>query len=249
MEVLALTLTAIAGVAMGAINNVAGGAGVLALLAFEHLLGMPLALANPSSRVAAVAIGTFSFLGYRAAGVRPMRTAWLQAALAVPGALLGSHLALNLPDLAFRGYLAAMLVLLLRQQLRPRPALPAQPRPAWLAALGCLLIGLHMGFAQIGTGLVATLVLASAYQRDMIAVNMAKATVVITTSLASVGTFAHAGNIVWLPACILAAGAGLGSYLASHWSVAKGSAAISRVVVVIATLTLLEQCWQIAAHW
>jgi uncharacterized membrane protein YfcA len=250
LEILVLALTALAGVAMGAINNVAGGAGVLALLAFVHLHGMPLPLANASSRVAAVAIGTFSFLGFLRAGRRPPPRAWLQGLLAVPGSLLGSALALELPDLAFRSYLAAMLVLLLRQQLKPAPPSEPAPRPAWLAALGCFLIGLHMGFAQIGTGLVATLVLASAYRRDLIAVNMAKSTVVITTALASVGTFAWHGNIVWAPALVLAAGAAVGSYLASHWSVAKGSAAIARVVVVIAVLTLLEQLWQIAiALW
>ena len=250
MEILALAVTAIAGVAMGAINNVAGGAGVLALLAFEHLHGLPLSLANPSSRVAAVAIGTFSFLGFWRAGRRPPPRAWLQALLAVPGALLGSNLALQLPDLAFRGYLAAMLVLLLRQQLKAAPIGEQPQRPAWVAALGCFLIGLHMGFAQIGTGLVAALVLAGAYRRDMIAVNMAKSTVVITTSLASAGTFVWSGNIVWVPALTLAAGAAIGSYLASHWSVAKGNAAISRVVVVIAALTLVEQLWQIGrALW
>ena len=143
MEILALAITAIAGVAMGAINNVAGGAGVLALLAFEHLHGLPLSLANPSSRVAAVAIGTFSFLGFWRAGRRPPPRAWLQALLAVPGALLGSNLALQLPDLAFRGYLAAMLVLLLRQQLKAAPIGEQPQRPAWVAALGCFLIGLN----------------------------------------------------------------------------------------------------------
>lgn len=103
MEILVLALTALAGVAMGAINNVAGGAGVLALLAFEHLHGLPLPLANASSRVAAVAIGTFSFLGFLRAGRRPPPRAWGQGLLAVPGSLVGSALALELPDLAFRG--------------------------------------------------------------------------------------------------------------------------------------------------
>ena len=45
----------VAGVAMGAINNIAGGAGVLGLLAFEYGFGMPLDTANPSTRLAAVA--------------------------------------------------------------------------------------------------------------------------------------------------------------------------------------------------
>ena len=58
MDWLPIALTVVAGVAMGAINNLAGGAGVLGLLAFEHLFGLPLETANPSTRVAAVAVGS-----------------------------------------------------------------------------------------------------------------------------------------------------------------------------------------------
>lgn len=230
---------------MGAINNVAGGAGVLGLLAFEWAWGLPLDSANPSTRPAAVAIGTFACLGFVRAGRTIPVSAWLQGLLALPGALLGSHLALGLPAMLFRGYLAFVIALLLWQQLRRRPPQPAGKPAPWLAALGCFLIGLHMGYVQIGTGLVATLVLAHAYERDLLAVNAAKSVVVIVTSIASAGTFAVAGAIDWLPAAALALGAGIGSYAASHWSVAKGAAAVRRVVIVIAVLTLLEQLRQI----
>jgi uncharacterized membrane protein YfcA len=230
---------------MGAINNVAGGAGVLGLLAFEHAWGMPLDSANPSTRVAAIAIGTFAFLGYVRAGRKVPARAWMQGMVALPGAIVGSQLALGLPALWFRGYLALVIALLLWQQLRPRRPDVGPQRPAWLAAVGCFAIGLHMGYVQIGTGLVATLVLAHAYDRDLLAVNAAKSVVVILTSLASAGSFAVAGVIDWLPATSLAVGAGLGSYAASHWSVAKGAGPVRRVVLVIAALTLLEQLRQI----
>lgn len=242
MDPFAVLLIAVTGLVMGAINNVAGGAGVLGLLAFEHVAQMPLLTANPSTRPAAVAIGVFAFLGYLRAGRRTPLRAWLQGLVAVPGAWLGTQLALDLPDLAFRGYLAAVMLLLLVQQLRPRrPDAAAHARPAWLSVLGCLLIGLHMGYVQVGTGLVATLVLAAAYDRDLVAVNAAKSAIVVLTSVTSVAGFAAADAIQWGPALWLAAGAAGGSYLASHWSVAKGSAAVRRVVVVIAVLTLADQ--------
>lgn len=244
MDVLPVALTVVAGVAMGAINNIAGGAGVLGLMAFEYGFGLPLSTANPSTRLAAVAIGTFACLGFLRAGRAIPRRAWLQGLVALPGALLGSHLALGLPPLVFRGYLAAVLALLLWQQLRRR-APDVAPRPAWLAAVGCFLIGLHMGYVQVGTGLLATLVLAHAYDRDLLAVNAAKSIVVIVTSLGSVGSFALSGAVAWMPALTLAVGAAFGSYFASHWSVANGVAAVRRVIVVIAVLTLLEQLRQV----
>ncbi len=244
MDLLAIALTVVAGVAMGAINNLAGGAGVLGLLAFEHLFGLPLETANPSTRVAAVAVGLFSCLGFVLAGRKIPRQAYGQALLALPGALLGAQLALGLPPLVFRSYLIVVIVLLLRQQLRP-----IQPTegtsPLWLRALGAFCIGLHMGYVQVGTGLIATLVLAKAYDRDLLAVNTAKSVVVIVTALTSATSLTIAGALSWTPAISLAAGCAVGSFAASKWSVHSGGDSVRRVVLTIATLTLLEQVRQL----
>lgn len=252
MEPAAIAWTLLAGLGMGAINNVAGGAGIFALWAFQYACGLPLPMANPSSRPGAIGVGLFAWLGYLRAGVVPERRAWRLAAFAVPGAFAGNLLALHAPDLWFRGYLAGVLALLLVQQLRRRPAGPIAA-PRWLGPLGCVLIGAHMGFAQIGTGFVATLVLVSAYDRDLVAVNAAKAVVVITSSIASVVGFVLAPLlferqppvIAWGPALCLAVGTATGSFLASKWSVVRGPAAVRRVVLTIAALSLLEQVVQI----
>ncbi|MCK5942710.1 MAG: sulfite exporter TauE/SafE family protein [Planctomycetes bacterium] len=244
MDLLPIALTIVAGVAMGAINNVAGGAGVLGLLAFEYAFDLPLSTANPSTRIAAVAVGSFACLGFLRSGRAIPKQAFAQALLALPGALLGAQLALALPEPVFRGYLAIVMLLLLRQQLRPiQPGATASP--FWFRALGCFFIGLHMGYVQVGTGLVAALVLSKAYDRDLLAVNAAKSIVVIVTSVASATSLTIAGAITWTPAIALAVGCAAGSYVASKWSVKKGGDAVRRVVVVIAVLTLLEQLRQI----
>jgi uncharacterized membrane protein YfcA len=144
-------------------------------------------------------------------------------------------------------------VLLLVQQFRRRAAPDPALAPRWLGPLGCSLIGLHMGFAQIGTGFVATLVLVATFHRDLLQVNAAKGVVVITSSIASLLGFVMAPHllagqapvIAWGPAACLAVGTATGSYLASKWTVNKGSAAVRRVVITIAALSLLEQVVQI----
>lgn len=239
-----IALTVVAGVAMGAINNVAGGAGVIGLLMFEYGFGLPLDTANPSTRLGAVAIGTFAYIGFVRAGRKIPKQALGQALLALPGALIGAKLAIGLPPLVFRGYLAVVMVLLLCQQLGAIRA-SIRPSPLWQRALGCFVIGLHMGFVQVGTGLVATLVLAKAYDRDLLAVNSAKCIVVIVTAVTSATSMAIDGAITWTPAIALASGCAIGSYLASHWSVKQGAGAVRRVVIVLAALTLLEQIRQI----
>jgi uncharacterized membrane protein YfcA len=250
----AILITLLAGLGMGAINNIAGGAGIFALWAFQYACGLPLAVANPSSRLGAIGVGLFAWLGFVRAGIRPGWHAWRLSLFAIPGAFVGNLLALRANDLVFRCYLAAVLLLLLGQQRRQRRiGDTGQPR-RWLGPIGCVLIGLHMGFAQIGTGFVATLVLVAAYDRDLLQVNAAKGVVVIASSVASLTGFALAPHllagqppvIAWGPAACLGVGTAIGSYLASRWTVAKGSAVVRRVVVAIAALSLLEQLVQIA---
>src|SRR5688572_16485962 len=122
---------------MGAINNVAGGAGIFALWAFLYACGLPLAVANPSSRLGAIGVGLFAWIGFLRAGVRPAPGAWRLALLAVPGAFAGNLLALRANDLLFRCYLATVLVALLLLQLRPRLAVGRPNAPAWVTWVGC----------------------------------------------------------------------------------------------------------------
>ncbi|MFY9345187.1 MAG: sulfite exporter TauE/SafE family protein [Planctomycetota bacterium] len=253
MDFAAILITLIAGLGMGAINNVAGGAGIFALWAFQYACGLPLAVANPSSRLGAVGVGLFAWLGFLRAGRVPEARVWRLALWAIPGAFAGNLLALKANDLAFRSYLAIVLVLLLAQQWRKRGTAGPVPHRPWLGPLGCTLIGVHMGFAQVGTGFVAALVLVAAYDRDLVQVNAAKSVVVIASSIASLTGFVLAplllaGQppvIAWGPAAVLAVGTAIGSFLASKWSVVKGTASVRRVVLVIALLSLLEQFVQI----
>ena len=233
MDFTAILITVVAGIAMGAINNVAGGAGVLGLLSFEYACGLPLSIANPTTRPSALAIGLFSFLGYLRAGHRPPPGVWLTALTAIPGAWLGTQLALQLPDLMFRSYLMLIMVALLWQMLRKQRIGAPRPARAWLAPVGCFVIGLHLGYVQIGTGLLAILVFTTAYSRDLVTVNAAKSTAVILASLTSMFGFWAEQAIEWEPALWLALGTAIGAFYASKWVVAKGHDPVRRVVIGI----------------
>lgn len=241
MDLTAILITVTAGIAMGAINNLAGGAGVLGLMAFEYTCGLPLAVANPSLRPAGLCVGLFSFLGYLRAGKRVSLRTWLQSLWAVPGAPVGSWLAMQLPDLVFWLYLATVLGVLLWQQTRPTAAtvVGGPPRPAWRGAFSCFCIGIHMGYAQVGVGLLSTLMLSASLGNDLIAITAAKSTLVILTALASIGSFWSANAMAMEPALWLALGTAIGAYQASRWAVAKGSQAVRTVVIVVTALMLV----------
>lgn len=254
ITVTAALITLVAGVAMGWINNVAGGAGVFAFWAFQYACGLDLAIANPSTRLGAVGVGVFAWLGFLRAGVRIPRQAWVMALCSIPGAFVGNLLALKANDLAFRIYLGSVLLLLLWRQLRQQKGSAERPLATWIGIPGSFLVGVHMGFAQIGTGFVAALVLLSSYSRDFVQTNAAKSAIVIASSIASLCGFVlapyvleHQQHVIaWTPAICLAVGTATGSFLASRWTVSKGSAVVRRVVLLIAALALLDQVVQIA---
>jgi uncharacterized membrane protein YfcA len=239
----------LAGLAMGAINNLAGAAGVLGLLAFEEACGMSHALANGSLRIAAITIGLGGWLGFKSRGIAVPRRAWLLALCTVPGALLGVTLALRLPEWAWRAYLLAVMLAVLWQQFRnpgKADAAPA-PRSRFGAFLALALVGVHMGFVQVGVGLVAILALTRYHSRDLVEVNTTKMALVIVSAVVSAAEFTRNAAIAWEPAAVLAAAATVGSFWASRWSVAKGHAAVRTVVLAITLLVIVRTLWQMAA--
>ncbi len=233
----------LAGAAMGFVNNLAGAGGVLGLLAFDLVAGLPITTANASLRPAALAISISGALGFVSTRTAVPARSLLYGLAAVPGAVAGAVLAVELPPLVYRLSLVAVILLLLAKMLRERRDAthrPPQRLPPWLAIGLFTLVGLHMGFLQVGVGLLIMATLSVVHSSDLVAVNAAKMGIVFATSLASVTTLSLKGAIDWPPALWLALGAGVGSFLAGRWSVRKGHAAIRSFVVVVCVLALVR---------
>lgn len=236
------------GLVMGAINNLAGAAGVLGLMGLQDFAGLDDLHANASLRPAAVAIGLSGWLGFRSRGMSIPRRAWVFGLLSIPGAVLGAHMALTLPQWVYRTTLLVILSTVLVQQLRPA-RIDAVPRRVSgpVAAVAFVLVGAHMGFIQIAAGLFTMAVLTATHSRDLVHVNAAKMAIVICSSVAAVASFGSAESVVWQPAIVLAASCGLGSFWASRWSMTRGHAAVRVVVLVITITALLRFTWQMLA--
>jgi uncharacterized membrane protein YfcA len=240
-----------AGLAMGAINNLAGGGGALALIAFEAGAGMSPISANASMRPAALAISVGGSLGLRSTTFAPpaeiRRLAWWT----VPGALLGSVLVVRLPLLAYRLVLAGVLAIVLWQQLRRSGRAGALVAPGALRGratwLWFLVAGIHMGFVQVGAGLVFMAILGGLGLRNLVQVNSAKMILVFASAAASVAALALAEAMRWDAALLLALGAGLGSFAAGRWSLWLGHGAVRLAAILISAVVLARVLWQIFA--
>ena len=236
------------GLAMGAINNLAGAAGALGLVALEEAGALGAVAANASLRPSAVSIGLSGLAGFLSRGVKIPARAWLYGAMTIPGAIGGAVCALTLPIWVYRTALILVLATVLVQQLRSRaPGDPAEPRHPAVGMGMFLLVGLHMGFIQVGTGLIAIAALTAVHSRDLVAVNAAKMAVVLSASIAATATLAFSGQIVWAPALALAVGNAAGSFTASRWSVDRGHGAVRVVVLTITVAVLARVTWQMLA--
>ena len=247
MDATTAALTFGAGLVMGAINNVAGGGGALGLVALEAG-GLSTTAANASLRPAAITISIGGSLGFRTRAQPVPQEAWLYGLMTLPGAVAGSVLALTMPVLVYRAVLAVILATVLVQQLWPRPPRPAADRRrAWLAPVMFTLVGVHMGFVQVGAGLIIMAAMTALRSGDLLRINSAKMVIVLLSSATSVAVLAVAEETHWPAALALAFGSGIGCFAASRWSVARGHGGVRLAVLVICVLVLLRLVWQIVA--
>ncbi len=246
MEPWQVLVLLVAAVCIGWINNLAGAAGAIGLVALQELLDLDITQANVTLRLSALTIGIAGMVGFWSRGQHIPGRMWMLGLLTVPGALLGSYLALSLPGWVYRSCLALVLMLVLVQQLRrPNPVAdgPLQSLPTWLLVLVFTLVGLHMGFIQVGFGLVCILALSHIHSRDLVEVNSAKMALVVISAATSTTTMAFSDEFQWWPAIVLGLGAGLGRFLASRWSVRRGHGAVRVVVLGICGSVLAWLAW------
>ncbi len=237
-------------VCIGWINNIAGAAGAIGLVALQSLLDLGIKEANVTLRLSALAIGLAGMAGFLSRGQRIPGRMWVLGLFTIPGALLGSYLALKLPGWAYCTCLAAVLLAVLVQQLvrgaSAETGTRAKP-PEWLLVLVFSLVGLHMGFLQVGFGLVCILALGAIHSRNLVEINSAKMALVVVSAATSTTSMAFSDEFKWGPAIILGLGAGIGSFLASRWSVRKGHGAVRIVVIGICGSVLAWLGWQALA--
>ena len=243
-----MTMICLAGLAMGWINNIAGAAGALGLIAFQQFTDLDQVAVNASLRLAAAVGSVCGILGFLSKGQRIPGHLWAFGAMTLPGAVLGSVLGVELPAIVWQLTVLSVLIFVLAQQMvHPREPGVAEGQPEtarWLLFVLFTWLGMHMGFVQIATGQVAMLILTVVHSRDLVQVNCAKMVVVLFAAVTSAGSYAAMGAVEWHPAALLALGSGTGSFLASRWSVRMGHEALRIVVVGICVAVLGILSWQ-----
>ena len=228
------------GLVAGFLNVMAGG-GSLITLPLLIFLGLPVAAANGTNRVAILVQNLVAVGSFRRQGYSDFRAGFAFGAATIPGAIAGAFVAVRVGEATFRALLAAVLALAMFGMLFPKRRKEgdgAPPDRARVSAfLGFFGIGFYGGFIQAGVGFLLMLVLHQLLRIDLVRTNMYKVLIILIFSLPALAVFVGTGNVVWVIAVALAAGNALGAIVATRVSVKGGERPI-RIVLGVALLMM-----------
>ncbi len=241
MELFYYLLVFVAGVAIAFINTISA-AGSLVSLSVLMFTGLSPAEANATNRLPIIFQSFFSAKGFESKGVTGDSYKWWLAAACIPGAIMGAMFSLNVPahifNNALTGVMLFFLAITLVNPLKHRSKNEERTGPKYkITGLCCyFFIGFYGGFIQAGSGFFLMLPLLLLHRFDINKINYYKVFVTLFFSIAALAIFIWRGNIHWQYSLVMAAGASLGGWLTSRWSVTVNEVIMKRIMVVIISL-------------
>ena len=222
---------------LAAFLNTVGGGGSLFSVPILTFIGLPITIANATSRVAILFQNIFAVGGFRSKGVElPWPYAIYLGIASLGGGLAGSLLAAHVPDDVFKKiFVVVMFIsvgLILYDPFKSKGEEKLTPKAQWTGVFFFLFIGLYGGFVQAGIGFLVIAVLSLVNNLSLVKSNYVKVFAAIVYTGVSVVVFALEGKINWYIGLVLAIGHALGGWYASRWSVKAGEVWIKRVMIV-----------------
>jgi uncharacterized membrane protein YfcA len=241
LEPLQYLLIALAAVAAGAINALAGG-GTLITFPALTAMGIPAVAANVTNTVALLPGYLGATFAQKEEVMSQRQRLWLLLPAAL-GGLVGGLLLLRTDEKLFRQlvpYLILLASLLLavqeplRRWLLRRAGGDGQrpPSEAW-AALPVFLAAVYGGYFGAGLSVIVLAVLALVIDDTLTRLNGLKQIVGFVTNLTAALFFVFSGRVIWSVAAVMAVGALVGGALGGRLAGRIQPVTLRRVVVVI----------------
>ncbi len=251
MDFWQIILVLVVGFLAGIINVMAGG-GSLLTMPLLIFMGLDSTMANGTNRIAILFQNATAIGGFKSKGQSAGKFGIVLGIAALLGAIIGSKIALEIPDGLFNKILAVVMVLvvvmtLLNPSLKIKEgealALRLGTKHKVLAVIALFLTGIYGGFIQAGTGLFIMAALSFINRYTLLQANVAKATIMLIYTLSAILIFALDGQVNLFYGLTLAISMSAGAWWASRWSTGSGQKYIkwfmvSAVLVMAVTLWL-----------
>jgi uncharacterized membrane protein YfcA len=217
--------------------NTVGGGGSLFSVPILTFIGLPITMANATSRVALLFQNFFAVGGFRSKGVvLPWPYSLYLGLASLGGGVIGSTLASRVSDAFFtKVFVFVMIlavVLIIFDPFKSNGTEKMDFRSQLTGTICFFFIGIYGGFVQAGIGFLVIAVLSVVNRMSLVKSNYVKVFSAIIYTGVSVVVFAMEGKIIWVTGLVLAIGHALGGWYASRWSVTAGEVWIKRVMIV-----------------
>lgn len=237
-------LVALAALAAGAVNALAGG-GTLITFPMLVAVGVPAVAANVTNTVALCP----GYLGATLAQSKDLqgqgRRLWLALPAGALGGVIGGVLLLNTGERVFREIVPFLILMacgllavqeplrawLLRRSLQTKSGSPTEK---WVA-LPVGLAAIYGGYFGAGLSVIVLAVLGLIMDDSLTRLNAVKQATAFSVNIAAAVFFVLSGQVVWPAALVMAAGALLGGALGGKLAGRIQPATLRWVVVVIGT--------------
>jgi len=240
-------LLVLAGIGAGFLNVVAGGGSMLTL-PLLIFLGLPPAMANGTNRIAILWQNVFAINKFRRAGIIDYPYSIYLGLAAIPGAVLGGFLAVDIRGELFTRILSIImlavgLMIVFGSARKPISIhTGGEKRSPWVGILIFFLIGIYGGFIHAGVGFIIIFVLDRLHHYPMVRINSIKVIVAFVYTLAVVMVFIYNNLIQWRYGLTLAVGTSLGGWLGSLFSIKKGDKWI-KALLLVTIVVLSVKLW------
>lgn len=222
------------GLIAGFINVTAGGGSTLTLPVLIFL-GLESSLANGTNRVAILLQNISAVYSFKQEKYLQFKTSIKFALLTLPGAVLGTLLAVNLDDAIFQRILGIIMIGIIFSMLFPQKNITTKNETGkitFAVYLSMFGIGFYGGFIQVGVGFLLMAALRYLMKLNLVLVNMHKVFIVLIYTIPALIIFIVTGNINWIFGLCLAAGNVVGGWWGAKVSVKKGEGFIKAVLAV-----------------
>jgi uncharacterized membrane protein YfcA len=244
VEVWQLALLAVAGVASGFLNVMAGG-GSLLTVPIMLFMGIPGPVANGTNRIAILAQNITAATTFFRRGYSEFRLSLSLAACAIPGAVAGALLGTELDGVWFSRTVAVimlgvMLVMAFDSGKQEQASSPPSRRQLWWGHILMIGVGFYGGFIQLGVGFIIMPVLHRVMGFDLVRTNMHKVFIVGSYTTVALVVFASRVEILWQLGAVLAVGNSIGGWLATRAQISKGQGLIRTVLNVVLVIFIIK---------
>lgn len=214
-------LLLISGVAVGIINTLGGGGSVITMALFMAM-GIPVAVANGTNRIAVVMQNFSATIAFMRKKMLDIKNSLLLGVPTILGTIAGSLFALDVSEHTFKVCLSMVLAIILVYLILDRGNASNIEGHAlkirWWHYPLFFIVGFYGGYIYIGLGFLILAVTIWTMRLDIVTANVLKGCVIFISTPFALAVFMYKGQVDYEAGIIHGVGNILGAVLASHWA-------------------------------